>query len=89
MTPWKVEFEKSAIRDLDRLDADIARRIIVFLHDRVAVLDHPTSLAQPLAGPLKGIWRWRVGDYRILGRIEGERLVIKVVEIGHRREVYR
>ena len=89
MTRWKVEFERSATRDLDRLDPAIAKRIIEFLGQRVAVLEYPTTLAQPLVGVLKGIWRWRVGDYRILGRIEGDRLVIKVVEVGHRREVYR
>ena len=89
MTLWTVAFERSAVRDLEKLDDVVRRRILRFLVERVAVLDNPESIASPLVGPMKGLWRWRVGDHRILGRLEGVRLVINVVEVGHRREVYR
>ncbi|CAN7305375.1 type II toxin-antitoxin system RelE/ParE family toxin [Pararhizobium sp. LjRoot235] len=69
--------------------ADV-RRIHDFLFGRVALLDHPRQVGQALPGTRFGdLWRYRVGDFRILCRIQDEHLVILVVEIGHRREIYR
>ena len=87
---WKIEFDPAAERELDKLDPPIARRILAFLHDRVAKLDDPRSLGEALKGSKLGaFWKYRVGDYRIIASIEDGALRILVVRIGNRREVYR
>ena len=87
---WRVELDPAAERELDKLDPQIARRILAFLHDRVAVLDDPRSIGQALKGSKLGeFWKYRVGDYRIFSNIEDGALRILVVKIGNRREVYR
>ena len=86
---WEIEFERGAERELDRLDATVRSRILRFLFERVAEHPNPGVLADPLRGPLAGFVRWRVGDYRIYGRIEDDRLIIVIVGVGHRSEIYR
>jgi mRNA interferase RelE/StbE len=60
-----------------------------FLEDRIASLDDPRSTGHSLTGQLSGLWRYRVGDFRIICDIQDQRLVVLVVEIGHRSEIYR
>ena len=87
---WKVELSTLAQKNLDQLDPQIARRILVFLQERVAVLDDPRSIGQALKGAeLGAFWKYRVGDYRIISSIEDRALKILVVRVGNRREVYR
>ena len=87
---WKLEFDSAAVRDLDKLDPQTARRILAFLHGRVATLDDPRSIGEALKGSKLGeFWKYRVGDYRIISNIEDGALRILVVKIGNRREVYR
>lgn len=87
---WKVELGRAAERELDQLDPPGARRILVFLHGRVALLDDPHSIGQALKGSKLGdFWKYRVGDYRIICSIEDRALRILIVRIGNRREVYR
>jgi mRNA interferase RelE/StbE len=89
MATWKVEFDKAAERDLDKLDPQVTRRIERFLFDRVATLDNPRLIGEALHGPKLGeLWKYRVGDYRIICKIEDNILRVLVVRIGHRREVY-
>ncbi len=87
---WKLELDSAAERDLHQIDPQIARRILAFLHDRVATLDDPRSIGQALKGSKLGeFWKYRVGDWRIISSIEDGALRILVVRIGNRREVYR
>ena len=87
---WKVEFSSGAIKNLDQLDPQIARRIVAFLHERVAPLDDPRSIGEALKGSRLGdFWKYRVGDYRVISHIEDGMLQILVVRAGNRREVYR
>jgi mRNA interferase RelE/StbE len=87
---WKVEIDPAAVRELARLDPPIARRILIFLHGRVAVLEDPRSIGEALKGSKLGeFWKYRVGDYRIISSIDDGALRILVVAIGNRREVYR
>jgi len=87
---WKVELTQIAEKNLDKLDPQIARRILSFLHGRLAVLDDPRSLGEALKGSELGeFWKCRVGDYRIISSIEDQKLTIYVIRIGNRREVYR
>jgi len=87
---WKVELDPAAERELSKLDPQVARRILAFLHGRVAVLDDPRSIGEALKGSKLGeFWKYRVGDYRLISRIEDGALCVLVVKIGNRREVYR
>ena len=87
---WKVELDSAAERDLDALDPQTAKRILVFLHSRIATLEDPRSIGRALKdSKLSEFWKYRVGDYRIISRIEDDVLRILVVRIGNRREVYR
>jgi mRNA interferase RelE/StbE len=87
---WTVELSSLAQKNLDQLDPPIARRILAFLNKRVARLDDPRSIGEALAGSRLGeFWKYRVGDYRVISRIEDKVLKILVVRIGNRREVYR
>ena len=87
---WKVELAHSAERELDKLDSQVAKRILTFLYERVSKLDNPRNIGESLKGPtLAGLWRYRVGDYRIFCRIEDEKVCVVVVEVGHRREIYK
>lgn len=87
---WKTELSSEAGRELKKLDAQHARRILKFLHERVAKLDDPRSLGEALRGSRLGeFWKYRVGDYRLICKIEDNRLIVLVLRIGHRREIYR
>jgi len=87
---WRIEYDRSVQRDLDKLDPQIARRIVRFLGDRVAKLDDPRSIGEALKGSKLGeFWKYRVGDYRIIASIEDEAVRIYIVQIGDRKEVYR
>jgi len=87
---WRVELDPAAERELRKIEPQHARRILAFLHGRVAHLDDPRSIGDPLSGSRLGaFWRYRVGDWRIIASIEDGALRVLVVRIGHRREVYR
>jgi mRNA interferase RelE/StbE len=87
---WTVEFDASAAKELRKLDPAIARRIVAFLRERVSTLEDVRSIGEALRGDTLGeFWKYRLGDYRIVARIVDRRLVVIVVRIGHRREVYR
>ena len=87
---WKIDIDPAAERDLDKLDPQIARRILSFLHKRVALLDDPRDIGEPLKGSKLGdFWKYRVGDHRIIASLEDGVMCVLVVKIGNRREVYR
>ena len=87
---WRIEFERAAARELDKLGPQSAARILRFLRDRIAPLDDARSIGQALKGDRFGeFWRYRIGDYRVIARIDDAAALILVLRIGHRREVYR
>jgi len=87
---WRIEFEDTALKELAKLDKQVARRILIFLRERVAVLDDPRSVGEALKGSRLGeFWKYRVGDYRIITNIEDGVMRILVLKVGNRREVYR
>ena len=87
---WKIELDPAAERELNKFDPPVAKRILRFLYGRVAALDDPRSIGDALKGSrLAELWKYRVGDYRIIAAIDDGALKILVVKIGNRREVYR
>ena len=87
---WQIEFDPAAVKELARLDKQVARRIVKFLRERIAPLTDPRSLGEALRGDQPGsFWTYRLGDYRVVVEIADRRIFIVVVRVGHRREVYR
>lgn len=87
---WIIEIDPAAEKELDKLDPQQARRILKFLFDRVAHLDNPRSIGEALKGSrFDTLWKYRVGDYRIITSLEDDVARILVVKIGDRKEVYR
>ena len=87
---WLVEFDPAAAKELRNLDPPVARRIVAFLRERLRVLDDPRSIGEALRGDALGeFWKYRLGDHRVIARIVDRRVLIVVVRIGHRREIYR
>lgn len=85
---WTIEVSEKAVRALRKMDKQVARRIRDELAE-IAKLEDPRSRGKALVGNLAGLWRYRVGDYRIVCDIEDGVLVILVVDVAHRREVYK
>jgi mRNA interferase RelE/StbE len=88
MPIWRVEFDRDAARDLRKLGVQAQRLILRYLRERIATDEDPRRFGHALTRDLKGLWRYRVGDHRIVASIEDNRFVVLVVTVGHRREVY-
>ena len=86
---WRVEFHRAAVSDLRKLGPNGERRVLRYLRERIASSNDPRRFGHALTGDRKGLWRYRVGDYRIVASIEDDRFVVLVVTVGHRRQVYR
>ena len=87
---WQIELAEAAKKEFSKLDPQVARRVTQFLRSRLQTQKNPRSLGQALKGSELGeFWKYRIGDIRIIASIEDDRLVILVVRIGNRREVYK
>jgi mRNA interferase RelE/StbE len=87
---WRIELSDLARKNLKQLDPQNAKRILNFLNDRVSPLEDPRSIGEALRGSKLGeLWKYRVGDYRIISSIEDKTVRIIVVRIGNRKDVYR
>jgi mRNA interferase RelE/StbE len=87
---WTIEYDLAVRKTVEKLDSVTRRKLRNFLEDRVANLDDPRQVGQALQGSKLGkFWRYRVGDYRIICDLQDNRLVVLVIEVGHRSEVYR
>ena len=84
----KIEYAPKAGKQFSSLDKPIQSRIKKYMSE-IALLDNPRSRGKALTSNLSGLWRYRVGDYRILCRICDDKLIITVIEIAHRSTVYR
>ncbi|SEI60608.1 mRNA interferase RelE/StbE [Azotobacter beijerinckii] len=86
---WTIDYTQTALNQLRKLDKPSARRILDFMEERVALREDPRSTGKALTGPLGGLWRYRVGDFRVICEIQDGALRVLVLELGNRREVYR
>ncbi|PID65976.1 MAG: type II toxin-antitoxin system mRNA interferase toxin, RelE/StbE family [Gammaproteobacteria bacterium] len=85
---WKIEYTEKAVRELLKIDRQSARKIKKYLDERIASAEDPRVFGKGLSSNLAGLWRYRVGDYRILTEIKQDKLIILVIKIGHRSKVY-
>ncbi len=87
---WAIEFDEAAKKELARLDRQVARRLLYYLTQRVISLKDPRSVGQALKGSKLGeFWKYRVGDFRIIASIQDQKMIILVLRVGNRREIYR
>ena len=87
---WKVELSNLARKNLDQLDPQVSKRIMVFLLSKIAISDNPRNVGSALQGSELGeFWKYRVGDYRVIAQILDAEVKILVVKIGNRKQVYR
>lgn len=86
---WTIKYARSVQKTVRKLDPPLQAHIREYLEQRVASLADPRDLGEPLQGQLAGLWRYRVGDYRVICELRDEALVVLVVRIGHRRTIYR
>ena len=85
---WAVEYSDTALKRLAKLERQTARRILDYMDDRVAAGD-PRAIGAALKGPLRKFWRYRIRDHRVICEIIDSRLVVLVLELGDRKDVYR
>lgn len=86
---WVVSFTKSARKQFSKLGQADRSRVLKFLNERVVDHPDPRELARRLQGKSDELWRFRVGDLRLIVRISKGLMTVVVIEIGHRREIYR
>lgn len=86
---WKIEWDDAARKELRHLGHAEQKKILKYLRDRVAAAEDPRQMGKPLTGDKFGLWRYRLADYRIVCKIEDQALLILVLKVGHRKEVYR
>lgn len=86
---WRIVFEESALRELKRIGRADQARIVAFVERRLVLRENPREIGEALSGVWSGYWKYRVGDYRLIARIEDDIIRISIVRIGHRSGVYR
>jgi mRNA interferase RelE/StbE len=86
---WRVELDHAAARELRKLGASDRQRILRFLRERLTTDADPRRFGAALTGAFSGLWRYRVGDFRLIAAVEDDHATVVVLRIGHRREVYR
>ena len=87
---WAIEFDEAAKKELAKLDRQVARRLLDFLKQRVISLKDPRSVGQALKGSKLGeFWKYRVGDFRIIASIQDQKMIILILRVGNRGEIYR
>lgn len=83
---WQIEWDERARKELRSLDPSIQRKIFSYLRQRV--IENPRNFGKELSGNKTGLWRYRVEDFRIICRLENEKMIVLVVAVGHRKEIY-
>jgi mRNA interferase RelE/StbE len=86
---WNIEITRGAERQIKKLDSNAQAAILRFLRERLQSADNPRQWGKPLQGEKGGLWRYRVGDYRLICDIQDEKITVLVLRVGHRKEVYR
>ena len=86
---WVYRFDARALKELKKLGPGAQNQIIAYLDERIEGSHNPRSIGKPLRSDFAGLWRYRVGDYRVLCQIQDRAVLVLVVAVGHRREIYR
>ena len=85
---WTVEVSNYAEKQLRKVDKPMQKRLLDWLDDRIEGCKNPRHFGEPLRGEMAGLWRYRIGDYRVICEIQDQQLVVLALAVGHRREIY-
>ena len=85
---WIVEFDDGAAKELRKLDRQAQQEILRYLRERIATDEDPRRFGKPLSRDLAGLWRYRMRNYRMICHIEDDKLVVLVLRVGHRNDIY-
>ena len=88
MKIYSVEYTKQAVKALEKLDINTRKQIIDWIENNLEGCENPRLHGKALQGNLKGKWRYRVGNYRIVAKIEDEKVLIFILDADHRRQIY-
>jgi mRNA interferase RelE/StbE len=86
---WKVEFHPHSLKELSKLDRPAQQRILHFLRERIQTGEDPRRLGGPLHGAKRDLWKYRIGDYRLICDIQDDKVLVLMLRVGHRRQIYR
>lgn len=86
---WTIEITRTAEKQIKKLDRMAQASVVRFLRERLKPAEDPRRLGKPLHGDKQGLWRYRVGDYRLICDIQDEKITVLVLEVAHRKDVYR
>lgn len=85
---WNVEWDDAAVKELRKLDKQDQKDILKYFRERIVTDDDPRRFGKPLSRELAGLWRYRVRDLRMICNIEDDNLIVLVLRVGHRKDVY-
>ena len=85
---WKVEFDERARKELRKLDRQAQTNILFYLRDRITTHEEPRRFGDPLRKDTSGFWKYRIGPYRIICDIRDSVVTVRVLCVGHRKNVY-
>ena len=85
---WAYSFDERALKELKKLGKQAQREILAYLDERIATDEDPARFGKALRGDLGGLWRYRVGDYRLICSLREGQMLVLVLKVGHRRDVY-
>lgn len=86
---WTIEYDRRVLKDMKKLDQSVQRQILDYFDDCIAPSPNPRRFGKSLKSRFSGLWRYRIGDYRAICRIEDEKLIVLVVRVGHRSKAYK
>ncbi len=86
---YQVHYSEKSLKQLKKMDKQIAKLIVAYIRKNLTNCENPRTIGKALQGNLSDKWRYRVGDYRILAKIEDEKILISIIEVAHRKEIYK
>lgn len=86
---WIASFDPRAVKELENLDRVAQRRVVAYLQTRILERGKPRDLGKPLTGDKAGLWRYRIGDLRLICRLDDHAEQVRVLRIAHRKDAYR
>ncbi len=85
---WTVEFDDAAAKELRKLDRQAQKDILEYFRQRISTNDDPRRFGKSLSREFAGMWRYRVRNYRMICQIENDHLIVLVLRVGHRKDIY-
>ena len=85
---WEIQFDSRAVKELKKIDKTAQKRIINYLKQQVASQENPRTFGKALKGDNRGLWRYRVSNYRIICNLLDNTMIVLVIKVGHRKSIY-